>query len=253
MKTLLLFLFLSLSMFAQEIKSISKGTITTVAIQKIEFINLRAVDGQIIFRNAETNTDFTYFKNSIKSITDENGNLVYSASEEVVKSYDDQMAKLKLPNTDSVSKFIKSALPLEFRGSSKIVEGQKKLSKDEVRQRLGKYPDILKSYDSGSSTLTVGNIMFGGGLGFAIGAGLANMTSANQSAGNYGQTASKSAGPALIIVGLVVTVVSIPILLSGKQKMRKSIERYNGKVKGFTATDIRFNLNGNGLGLSMGF
>jgi len=73
--------------FAQVKPPIPKGLITITTNKKIKFTNLKYVDNQVVFTNAATKSEFTYFFNTIKSIEDGEGNIIYQ-KEGIVTSKD---------------------------------------------------------------------------------------------------------------------------------------------------------------------
>lgn len=86
MKRFILTLFLLFPFFylaAQENKNISSGNITIVSNQKMNFKNLQFIDDQVKFFNTETKSEFIYFLNTIRTIQDANGNVLYSNKQEI--------------------------------------------------------------------------------------------------------------------------------------------------------------------------
>ncbi len=71
-------LLINLYSFCQEIKPMSKGIITVTTGQKMSFTNLRVVDNQVVFRNEETKSEFTYFVANIKQLEDLDKNIIYT-------------------------------------------------------------------------------------------------------------------------------------------------------------------------------
>jgi hypothetical protein len=70
--------FCSSIFYAQEKANISKGFITLVTNQKMEFTNLHYDIDKIIFTNIQTKSEFTYFVNSVKLIEDIDKNVLYA-------------------------------------------------------------------------------------------------------------------------------------------------------------------------------
>lgn len=80
MKKIYLFVVLMyccLNLSAQDIKTVSAGTITIITNQQMKFKNLRFVEDQVLFINSSTKSEFTYFMNSIRSIVDDKGTTIY--------------------------------------------------------------------------------------------------------------------------------------------------------------------------------
>lgn len=71
---------------------------------------------------------------------------------------------------------------------------------------------------------------------------------------NYTNDVAGSLQATCLILGISSDIASIPFLAGGYKSKRKAIELYNGKcaTKG-SSFDVRVNLKGNGLGLSMMF
>ncbi|RZJ67598.1 MAG: hypothetical protein EOO50_04780 [Flavobacterium sp.] len=64
---------------AQEKLSVEKGTIFFTTNQSYAFTKLRSADDQVTFLNTATQSEFTYFKNSIRNIKDADGNLIFGS------------------------------------------------------------------------------------------------------------------------------------------------------------------------------
>lgn len=78
----LIILFSTTICFSQEIKPVTKGTITLCTNQKIKFRNLKYKEGMVTFVNMTTNSDFTYFLNAVRLIEDESNTVIYKRIEE---------------------------------------------------------------------------------------------------------------------------------------------------------------------------
>lgn len=94
-----------LNLSAQDIKTVSAGTITIITNQQMKFTNLRFVEDQVLFINSSTKSEFTYFMNSIRSIVDDKGTTIYlKAGEKLpverVLTEDQKLRKLNPPLRD---------------------------------------------------------------------------------------------------------------------------------------------------------
>lgn len=83
---------------AQTQTPVAKGTLTLYDKRVVAFSNLRFVDNTVVFMNEETASEFTYFLKSVRTITDEAGNTVFSQPEEnfAIGRVDDTTAKQPL-------------------------------------------------------------------------------------------------------------------------------------------------------------
>lgn len=237
-KLLILFLFLIGSYVnAQATEKVEAGFVLTTANQQIEFVNLRFHDDSVTFLNTETSSDFTYMLNSIKKVVDKSGNVIFEnkawMTRKQIESHPDHGGAVKIENSiaqDSI---------LQFGSINKIWIGNRVLTPREVRMKLSDYPRLLDDYNSGRSSSTIGGVMLGAGIGLIIGGGISNLNAADSSSESGSQT--KKGSPIPIIVGLAAGVISIPILVSGKNKVRRSIEGYN-QQKGFASRwEVKFN------------
>ncbi|MES2812130.1 MAG: hypothetical protein V4670_06635 [Bacteroidota bacterium] len=90
-KSIILFiLFYNFCALAQEIKPISKGFITVLTGQRMEFVNLRLEGNEVVFKNVATNSDFRYMKSSVRFIQDSNQQIIYGDPILVAKAEEDK-------------------------------------------------------------------------------------------------------------------------------------------------------------------
>lgn len=245
--TLILFFSLFAS-FAQNRLPVQKGFITIVTGQKMEFINLKFQDDQVKFTNVTTRSEFTYFLNSVKRIEDLNKNIIYQ-KDSVVKSND--LIENEAANQTSVNENVVVETEkdrLEFRNCSKILRNGVKLTPDEVKEVLKSNSYALKSYTSGRTINTIGTLCISFGAGLIVGGGYSNITIANN------ENSTKKGSPAPIIAGLIVGAISIPLKISGREKVRRAIANYNRSLVAETSkTNYEFyaKVDGNGVGLTL--
>lgn len=126
-------------LFAQVRNPIPSGEITIVTNQTMKFKNLRFVDNQVVFINIETQSEFTYFLNSVRSIDDAEGVNLYLKEGEVfpkvkpgpkVEWYENNLplrkdkkvyAQIIFKNGDTLKTYIKVAIPFyESDGLSEV-------------------------------------------------------------------------------------------------------------------------------------
>jgi len=129
---------------------------------------------------------------------------------------------------------------LDFKHSRKILlEGQEQ-SKQDIFKIMESHPEALQLYKEGKNLRTWGDVTFFGGLGIAVGGvllnSLTNIGSKDKSInGWYGSNATYTeTNYTLSIVSLVVggglLAATIPLKISGKKKIRQSVEMYNNEV-----------------------
>lgn len=122
--------------------------------------------------------------------------------------------------------------------TGKLVCGETKLSPKELPGLMEHVPEANEIYQSGRSIMKAGTTpaMIGAvGLGWGI---------AGSILPDNGSFVSKSAGPALI-VGFIGVSIGIPIVFAGNSKVKKAVEKYNEKKK--TASlipSIQYTANG---------
>ena len=76
----------------------------------------------------------------------------------------------------------------------------------------------------------------------------------NYSDSNYTNETAGSLQTTCLILGISADIASIPFIVGGYRSKRKAIELYNDKCATKSSSfDMRVNLKGNGLGLSMSF
>lgn len=245
--TVILF-FASFVLFAQNHLPVQKGYITIVTGQKIEFINLKFQNDQVVFTNVATRSEFTYFLNSVKRIEDLDKKVIYQ-KEDVIKNnglVENKEASQILINGKTAIKAEKDRL--EFRNCSKILLNGVKLTPTQVKEALRGNSYALKEYNSGRTLNTIGTLCISFGAGLIVGGGYSNMTMAND------ENSTKKGSAAPIIAGLIVGVISIPLKISGKEKVRRVIADYNRTPVAETSKpDYGFyaKIDGNGFGLAL--
>lgn len=240
--------FNSFILFAQNNLPVQKGYVTIVTGQKMEFINLKFQGDQVVFTNVATRSEFTYFLNSVKRIEDIDKKVIYQ-KEEVIKSdgvSENKSSGLSLIK-ESPATLIKKDY-LEFRNCSKILLNGVKLTPTQVKEALRGNSYALKEYNSGRTLNTIGTLCISFGAGLIVGGGYSNMTMAND------ENNARKGSPAPIIAGLIVGVISIPLKISGKEKVRRAIADYNRTpvAEKFKPNyEFYAKVDGNGLGLTL--
>jgi len=130
---------------------------------------------------------------------------------------------------------------LDFKNSRKILLGGQEQSKQEIFKIMETHPEALQLYKEGKNLRTWGDVTFFGGLGIAVGGvllnSLTNIGSKDKpiKGGYYGSNPTyKETNYTLSIVSLVVggglLAATIPLKISGKKKIRQSVEMYNNDV-----------------------
>lgn len=242
----LVLVFNSFLLFAQNHLPVQKGYVTIVTGQKMEFINLKFQGDQVLFTNVTTRSEFTYFLNSIKRIEDLDKNIIYQ-KEEIIKS--DGVAENKSSDRTLIKESSGGIIEkdyLEFRNCSKILLNGVKLTPVEVKEALKSNSYALNNYNSGRTLNTIGTLCISFGAGLIVGGGYSNITTAND------ENSTKKGSPAPIIAGLIIGAISIPLKISGREKVRKAIADYNRTPvaeKSKPNYEFYAKVDGNGFGL----
>lgn len=245
---ILVLFFNSFLFFAQNRLPVQKGHIIIVTGQKMEFINLKFQGDQVVFTNVATRSEFTYFLNSVKRIEDIDKKVIYQ-KEEAIKS--DEVSENKSSGLslikESPATLIKKDY-LEFRNCSKILLNGVKLTPTQVKEALSGNSYALKEYNSGRTLNTIGTLCISFGAGLIVGGGYSNITMAND------ENNARKGSPAPIIAGIIVGVISIPLKISGKEKVRRAIADYNRTPVAETSKPnygFYAKIDGNGFGLAL--
>lgn len=135
---------------------------------------------------------------------------------------------------------------LDYESGGKVLDSNNKtLSPDEVREILSSKPELLENYNIGRDKKTIGNVLLGAGIGFIVG----DLVS--------GATRDIVYPTAFTYIGIVATVISIPVKIGYSKKIKSAIEGYNKQV---TLLDSKLKIeatslyaNQNGLGLRITF
>lgn len=124
-------------------------------------------------------------------------------------------------------------------------ENNTKLSSNQVKELLAVQPEFLAKYNAGRTKATVGGLLLGFGTGLII----ADLAS--------GLTQDKVYPSALTYVGLISTIISIPVTIGHSKKTKAAIDDYNQSLKskkvGFTVEKINILTNTNGIGMQISF
>ncbi len=140
---------------------------------------------------------------------------------------------------------------LEFKNSQKILlEGQKK-SKEQVFKIMENNPEALQLYKQGKSLRTWGDVTFFGGIGIALGGILLNQCTTigdkekKINGGWYGYsgyTYTEKDNTLSIVsaaIGGGLLIATIPLKISGKKKIKQSIEKYNNGLQSVSDSQFR--------------
>ena len=135
---------------------------------------------------------------------------------------------------------------LTLKSGGKIYDSNnKKLSNAAVKELLASQPELLEQYKQGRTKASVGGFLLGFGIGM-LGADLAS-----------GLTQDKTYPTTLTYVGLVSTLISIPVMIGHSKKIKKAIDGYNESLlihkTGFNFEKINVITNQNGIGMRISF
>jgi hypothetical protein len=134
---------------------------------------------------------------------------------------------------------------LTYKSGRIFDENNKKLSNSEVRNLLSSQQELLNSYNEGRTKATVGGLLFGFGGGLVV----ADLLT--------GATQDKVYPSALTYVGLLATVIAIPVTIGHSKKTKSAIEGYNKSLEskkiGFSVEKINIISSSNGIGMQISF
>lgn len=134
---------------------------------------------------------------------------------------------------------------LTYKKGKVYDENNTKLSNNQVKELLATQPEFLAKYNAGRTKATIGGFFLGLGGGFLI----ADLAS--------GLTQDKVYPSALTYVGLISTIISIPVTIGHSKKTKTAIEGYNqsleSKKVGFSVKKINILTNTNGIGMQISF
>ena len=246
---LLTFLLFALACAAQTQKPVANGLIVISTGQKMNFRNLKFHDGMVTFINTATNSEYTYFLKNVKMIQDTNEVVVYEEGDRI---------ETAITPAQVVTKTIAVTKPREpelvFKNCNKAIYDGKILNPAETRSLLVANPRALKTYNSGRTMNIVGDIVLGAGIGIVVGTGIRNIRENNAARNNdYYQTSSYD-GSGMMIVGLTMAVISIPLKIGGRAKVKDAIAGYNADKSrklgsNFRNCDIIFTAGQSGAGV----
>ena len=134
---------------------------------------------------------------------------------------------------------------LNYKKGKVYNENNTKLSNNEVKELLSSQPELLVSYNEGKAKAGIGGFLLGLGGGLVV----ADLLT--------GATQDKVYPSGLTYVGLVSTVIAIPITIGHTKKIKKAIDGYNQSI---TSKNVAFSLekitilsNKNGIGMQLSF
>lgn len=135
---------------------------------------------------------------------------------------------------------------LTLKSGGKIYDSNnQKLSNSAVKELLASQPELLEQYKQGRTKASVGGFL----LGFGIGILAADLVT--------GLTQDKAYPTTLTYVGLVSTLISIPVIIGHSKKIKKAIDGYNESLQinktGFNFEKINVITNQNGIGMRISF
>jgi hypothetical protein len=234
--TLLLLLF-CFTCFSQEAKNVKNGYITFNSGTTLYFKDLTIQDGKVTYTgSADTQTEVAL--SGVKKIVDNAGVVIYTTEKQVATRQ--QPVETYRPKQESEK--------LVYKSYVRINQGNKRLEKDKVASLLKVNSGIYDLYGKGRSEAMWGDILMGGGFGFAVGTGIGNLILSED---------GKKGGPGGIIVGVAVAVVGIPIKLGGIKKVKEAVNRYNNlevkEVSAFSKAELKVVAGAGTVGLEFRF
>lgn len=238
MKLIILF-FLCQITFGQNF--LDSGTISISNGQVIAFKSLRLIDTKVSFINKADNTELTYLLATIKWIKDDKGTEIFKNPnlEDTINTSSTENSQI----ADSINTRNEISSPnLVFISCTNIQENGIKMTTDQLKEKFSFDSSILEQYKTGKGLRTAGNIAFFGGLGILIIQGSLNVS---------GESASGEKSFNIMWLGLGGVVLSVPLLVSGKSKIKEALNAYNSRNK--TTYQVQLNLNNSGLGICMSF
>ena len=119
--------------------------------------------------------------------------------------------------------------------SSDFYFGEKKISKNEFEELISRNPSAQRDYIHGTNLRTFGNIL-------EVGAGVVFFGSLYRGLFSAEDRRVTSGGAAAILIGIILD-------LSGRDLLRKSIQKYNQNVY----SGLNFGWSKNGVGLVLNF
>jgi len=235
----LLLLFTGIICFAQETKTVTNGYITFNSGTTLHFKSLTITGETVKYMGDTAVAETAVALGGIRKIVDNAGAVVYGKEKT-------NAAQPQVPETVFVPK--QESEKLVYKSYSKIYEGDKKLKNNELESRLNADTAIYDKYRSGSNQAIWGDILIGGGIGFAVGTGIGNVINSNN---------DKKGSPVGIIVGLAITAVGIPVKLGGTKKVKQAINDYNAlpvkQVSFFERSALKILAGANGVGFALTF
>jgi hypothetical protein len=238
------FLFVTFAGFSQAKKTVQSGYITFNSNAMFEFKNMVIENDSITYYNDVAKSKMGFNLRAVKKIVDNYGTIVYEVDNRTVSEKAHQKeASLKVDQAKKTPEEL-----LDYRRSSKIMLNGKKLTTNEVRNLLKIDKAIYNQYNLGQSNAFLGDILIGGGIGMFVGGGLNNLSNANS---------GRKGGPELLIIGIVTSLVGIPISRSGVRNTREAVYDYNQlprkQISFINRADVRVIAGGNGVGLQVQF
>ncbi|MES2485722.1 MAG: hypothetical protein V4581_07205, partial [Bacteroidota bacterium] len=233
----LLLVFTSLICFAQETKTITNGYITFNSGTTLHFKSLTITGETVKYMGDTAAAETEVALSGIKKIIDNAGAVIYGKEKtNVLQSQASETVFAPKPEAEK----------LMYKSYTKIYEGDKKLKADELESRLKVDTAIYERYKSGANQAVWGDILIGGGIGFAIGTGIGNVINSNN---------DKKGSSVGIIVGLAVTAVGIPVKLGGTKKVKQAVNDYNAlpvkQVSFFDRSELKVIAGANGVGFAL--
>ena len=233
----LIFLLVSFISFAQQKKTVASGYITFNSGSNFEFKNMVLDGDTVTYFNEITQSPMNFKLNAVKKIVDNTGATIYEAGKSSLqKEIVPAIAEKTVIQHDT----------LVFKSATNIMLNGKTLSDKEAEQLFKQNNDAYALYIKGRKNATTGNIFIGGGIGFAAGWTLGAL------AGNGNLN---GAGPG-IALGLVSTIIGIPIKLSGSKQLKLAVWKYNhdnGLVSYLDNAELKFTAGPGTVGFQVKF
>ena len=242
-----------ISVCCMRLTAFSQDVIVTKSGEQIRAKIVEVTEEAVSYKIAQDTTGAVYIltigKDKIKIISWENG---------TVDDYEKNLPETKkVENNNGVVKnndklpFITKGMSLFYLDNGQVYN-EAELKRFLMEQHLG---SVWTQYSSGKRTLATGCGLMGGGLGIIL-LGSLMMT------GEQSLLGALIVAPVVLmcwIAGGVLTIVGIPLAISGSVKKRVAINDYNsiyaGKPCPKYAQNVTYKIGvvGNGLGFSLNF
>lgn len=114
---------------------------------------------------------------------------------------------------------------------------------------------LWEQYSSGQKTLNTGHGLLVGGVVCNVMGGVVMLTALSQEGDNKNTTLTS--GTTVLLIGIVLDIVSVPLIIKGKNKMSDAMNQYNTYAKqrrqATSQVTLRFGSTPTGVGLMVNF